>query len=52
MNILTNTYFVIGIEHEYIRLEDFCKALINEKDGESYDCHNPDLILRCNHEQS
>ena len=49
MNILTNTYFVIGTEHEYIRLEDFCKALINEKDGESYDCHNPDLILSCKH---
>lgn len=48
---LTNTYFIIGTECARIRLEDFCKALINEKDGESYDCHNPDLILRCNHDQ-
>ena len=48
---LTKRYFIIGTDSEYIRLEDFCKALINEKDGESYDCHNPDLILRCNHDQ-
>ena len=42
-----NRYIITGIypHANKLTLELLCKALVNEENNESYDCHNPDLVL-------
>lgn len=39
-----NIYEVM-ITNDNLTLEDFCKDIIKVEDGESYDCHSPDIPI-------
>lgn len=40
-------YVITGLYKQYpqFTLEMLCKTIINEDQGESYDCHNPEMVL-------
>ena len=38
--------YIIFIINSIINFETFCSSLVDKEEGEDYDCHHPDMMLK------